>query len=81
MASIIETWTQSLTPEQGRVFTELCNIIVETVKETGSVGAPSGIMYAAVMNVGMRLEQYELIMAALVKDGRLRKRGHVYYAT
>lgn len=50
----------------------------ETVEESGPTGAPSGIMYAAVMGV-VDLVEYESIMAELVNEGVVRKSGHVYY--
>lgn len=57
----------------------LCRIIVETVEETGEHGAPGGILYAALMNVGVSLELFEMIMGTLVEAGKLRKSGDLYF--
>ena len=43
------------------------------------MGCPGGIMYAAFMNVGMTLELFEQITDALVRAGRITKRGHCFY--
>jgi len=58
----------------------LCAIIVEAVKDMGTMGAPSGPMYAALMSTGMTLDQYQTIMDGLVAAGKLKRRGHVYFA-
>ena len=61
-------------------ITELCAIIVESVRNMGSMGAPSGPMYAALMSTGITLDQYQTIMDGLVAAGKLKRRGHVYFA-
>ena len=61
-------------------MTELLKIIVEAVKDMGTMGAPSGPMYAALMSTGMTLDQYQTIMDGLVAAGKLKRRGHVYFA-
>jgi hypothetical protein len=61
-------------------MTELLKIIVEAVKDMGTMGAPSGPMYAALMSTGMTLDQYQTIMDGLVSAGKLKRRGHVYFA-
>jgi hypothetical protein len=55
----------------------IANALYETVRDSPD-GAPAGPMYAAVMGY-MNLDQFEAIMSALVKVGRIRKSGHVYY--
>ena len=64
---------------QAEAMAELCSIIVESVRDVGTMGAPSGQMYAALMQY-MTLEQYQTIMGGLVAAGKLRQVGHVYYA-
>lgn len=55
--------------------------IVESVKEMGVQGAPAGPLYAALMPTGMTLEVFEQIMSGLVREGQVRKSGHVYHYT
>lgn len=69
---------KKLTVEE--VAREIGNIIVETVTEAGSRGAPAGYLYAALMHIGMTLSTFETLMAALVRAGRLRRKGLLYFA-
>lgn len=57
----------------------LLKIILETVKEAGPAGAPSGPMYLAFMQHGCSLDQYEVMTGTLVDAGFLRKEGHCYF--
>ena len=61
-------------------ITELCFIIVEAVQDMGPMGAPSGPMYASLMSTGITLDQYQRVMDGLVAAGKLKRRGHVYFA-
>ena len=54
--------------------------LVESVQAAGALGAPGGILYAALMTHGFTLEQFERIMGYLVKLGKLEKRGDLYFA-
>lgn len=64
--------------QQIQAVRAIAGAIVESVKEMGEGGAPSGPMYAAFMGK-LTLEQYQQIMDTLVRAGRLRQEGHVYY--
>lgn len=54
--------------------------IVETVKEAGELGAPSGIVYAALNANGMTLDTYQQFIGVLVKLGKIRQEGDLLYA-
>lgn len=56
----------------------LAKALLETVQECPD-GAPSGPMYMAVNAKGVSLDQYQAIMNALVKAGRIRYSNHCYY--
>lgn len=56
------------------------DVIIESVQAAGPLGAPSGILYAALMTHGCTLDQYEGIMSGLVSAGKLEKRGDLYFA-
>ena len=66
--------------DTAKALLAICDAIIETVKDSGSLGAPAGPMYAALMAQGFSLEQYEAIMGALVKAGKLRKSGDLYFS-
>lgn len=65
--------------DQPTALARLVGAIIESVREMGEQGAPAGPLYAALMTVGITLDQFNTIMEALVKRGVLRHSGHVYY--
>jgi hypothetical protein len=67
------------TETQKRALILIVSAITETIKEAGELGAPGGHMYAALMAHGCTLNQFESIMAALVRLGRVEKRGQSYF--
>ena len=56
----------------------IAEAIIETVRESGPMGAPAGPMYAACMSQ-LTLGQFEQVMEGLVLAGKLRRQGHVYF--
>ena len=54
-----------------QAVTEIANIIEETAREAGPLGVPSGIVYSALMNVGIDLSTYQAILSAMVDAGRI----------
>lgn len=58
---------------------KLVTILCDTIAECGPMGAPSGMLYMALMSRGMTLEQYETLMRLLVEAGKLRRSGHAYF--
>jgi hypothetical protein len=69
-----------LTPQQIAALRQIADAIVDTVRETGSRGAPGGLLYIALSERGCTLRQFENLMSALIAAGRLRQDGQVYYA-
>ena len=63
---------------QKQALLALCQMFIDVVKAAGSIGAPAGVMYAAVMDK-MTLAQFEQVMSALVAMGKVRKTGHLYH--
>jgi hypothetical protein len=59
------------------VLRRIAEAVTATVNETPQ-GAPSGVMYAAVM-AHLSLDQFEAIMRALVEAGRVRRQGDLYF--
>ena len=57
---------------------QIADAIVDTVREAGPMGAPGGVMYAALMAHGCTLSQFEQLMAGLVSVGRLTKHDECY---
>ncbi len=57
----------------------IADAIIESVEVAGSLGAPAGTLYAAMMAHGFTLQQFEQFMAGLVGIGKLEKRGQLYF--
>lgn len=53
--------------------------LIGTIEEMGNEGAPSGPMYQACMEKGYTLDQYEAVMALLVRKKIIRKSNHCYF--
>jgi hypothetical protein len=52
--------------------------ILDAVKEAGDLGAPRGVLYSALMGK-ISLAQFEQIMSALVRFGKLRRKDQLYF--
>ncbi len=68
-----------MTVQQAQAVRQVATAIIETVRESGPLGAPGGVMYAALMAQGCTLQQFEGIMGGLVRAGFLRKSGECYH--
>jgi hypothetical protein len=70
-----------MTEQQKQAVRMIGAYIVDSVRVAGSMGAPGGTLYAALMAHGCTLEQFESLMGALVRAGKLQKRGQLYFAS
>jgi hypothetical protein len=70
----------SLNPNQARALALVVEAVVEAVKAAGPNGAPGGTLYAALMSQGCTLSQFESLMGALVRLGKVRREGELYFA-
>ena len=52
--------------------------LIDAVKEGGEMGAPGGVMYAALLGK-LTLNQFNSAMSALVRQGYLRQDGNLYF--
>ncbi len=68
-----------MTLQQATALKAIANAIIESVQESGPLGAPGGILYAALMAQGCSLHQFEQIMAGLVRGGYPSKSGECYH--
>lgn len=68
-----------LTAAQREALLAIVDVTVEAVRAAGPTGAPAGPMYAAMMAHGCTLTQFEGLMSALVRSGRLRQSGNLYF--
>ena len=70
-----------MTLQQAKALKAIAGGVIEAVKAGGQLGAPGGVMYAAMMGQGCTLQQFEGIMGGLVKAGFLTKKGECYHVT
>lgn len=68
-----------MTPEQIAALRAILDAILEAVKAAGPHGAPGGVIYSALMASGCSLSQYQSFMAGLVRAGKLRQEGQLYF--
>jgi hypothetical protein len=71
----------NLNPEQASALRLIVSAVLETIEEAGPMGAPGGHLYAALMHAGCTYSQFVSLMGALVRSGRVVKRGECYHAT
>lgn len=53
--------------------------ILEAATVAGSLGAPSGVIYAAMMEHGMKLSTYESLLDALQRAGKIEVVNHCVF--
>lgn len=54
--------------------------IYETVAETGSAGAPAGVVFAALQTQGCKLSQYQSVEQTMLNLGLITKDGDLLHA-
>ncbi len=70
----------ALTEQQTRhVVLMIVDAVIESVKVAGPLGAPAGVMYAALMSQGCTLDQFNQLTGALVGMGKLRRQGDLFF--
>jgi hypothetical protein len=70
----------NITSQQAQALRVIVDATVDEVKVAGDRGAPGGVLYAALMAHGCSLSQFESLMDALVRLGKVRRQGHLYFA-
>lgn len=71
----------ALTPDQIKALRLVCDAVIDAVRAAGSLGAPGGVIYAALMGQGCTLSQFESLMSGLVRAGKLHRDGDLYFVT
>lgn len=72
--------SMAITEQQSMLLKKIADAIIGAVQESGKHGYPAGHLYAALMPLGLSLENFEQIMSGLEKAKMVRKSGHLYYA-
>ena len=58
-----------MTPDQIFAAQRIGASILESIEEAGKLGAPSGVLYAALQTAGCTLNQYQSILATMTNRG------------
>ena len=58
----------------------ICDAIIESIETAGPLGAPAGPLYAAMMHYGFTLEEFTSLMNGLVRAGKIRQKGNLYFS-
>ncbi len=69
-----------MTPDQIKAIRMIADAIIDAVKAAGPLGAPGGIIYAALMAHGCTLDQFNTLMSVLTQAGKLRRSGDLWHA-
>ena len=69
-----------MTPQQIAALRAIARTIIEVCADE-PIGAPGGIIFAALQAQGCSLHQYEQIMSGIVRAGMLERDGDCYTAT
>lgn len=69
----------ALTEKQRTALSQVIDAILDAVRAAGPLGAPGGLIYAPLMAEGCTFNQYTSIMAGLVRHGKLRQDGDLYF--
>lgn len=68
-----------LTDVQRAALAVIVTATIDAVKAAAPHGAPGGVLYAALMTQGCTLSQFESLMSALERTGKVRRDGDLYF--
>lgn len=66
--------------QQAQALKLVVSATLDAIRAAGPDGAPAGVLYAALMAHGCTLSQFESLMSALVRTGKARQAGLLYFA-
>ena len=68
------------TTTQQQAINTVVRAVLETIQEMGTDGAPSGVLFAALQTQGCTLSQFQSLMGALERAGKVALRYDCYFA-
>jgi len=69
---------KSITESERRTL-GLVMALLETIKETGAQGAPSGVCYSAFMMHGISYVEYLKLVDIVLRTGKVRQSANCFY--
>lgn len=70
-----------MTLAQIQAIRAVARAIVEAIDAAGTLGAPAGTLYAALMSQGCSLTQFDSLTAGLQRAGLVTREGDLFRAT
>ena len=70
-----------MNPAQINALQRVALAVLDAIVEGGDLGAPAGILFAALMHQGASLSQFNSFMSTLTSNDMLRKEGDCYFIT
>ena len=67
------------TQDQIQAMKAILDAVIDAIKAS-PMGTPEGSLYALLMTQGCSLNQFQAIIGALCKAGKIRKEGHLLFA-
>ena len=78
MSALTVSTSTATTPLQREALRVLIRATVDAVGAAGPLGAPGGVLYAAMMAYGCTLPQFSSFMGSLERAGVVRRQGELY---
>lgn len=69
-----------MNPEILKQLKEIMFSTLDAIKAAGPTGAPAGVLYAGLMSYGCNITQFESLMSALERTGKIRREGDLVFA-
>ena len=69
-----------MNPEILKQLKEVMFATLDAIKAAGPTGAPAGVLYAGLMSYGCNITQFESLMSALERTGKIRREGDLIFA-
>lgn len=76
----IENHTMNTTQQTVNALRAVVSATIDSIREAGPTGAPAGVIYAALMAYGCNLNQFESLISALERAGKIRRSGDLLFA-
>lgn len=74
---IAVSWRPS--PQQAAALRLIVSAVLDAIRAAGPTGAPGGVLYAACQAHGATLSQFESLMRALERAGKVERDGDCYH--
>lgn len=70
-----------MTAQQAKAMREVARAILSAIIAGGTLGAPGGVLYAALMTAGCTFDQFNSIMRALNSTRMVEQHGDCWHIT